>query len=279
MWLMYPVTATEVRQARQGVVALLAASAVWYLAAAAVVAVSVDDVMFRVRAKFQTLPDEVYEQMGPRKGWFYALCLALAASAGLRFVGYLRLRNVAGAVAAWDGIRLGIAGMCVTLCTPLVVPVGGLGGLLALVMAAGAALELQFLRVPAQLFGLVVSADAARRVAHLRTAWLVWLVAVAVTALLMLVSQGVNDLPRNPGSPTDKLVAQVCGGLRVAFNLLAALELLTAPVLVGGYWLALLGVYRYAGRLTDPKGAVAAPPPPDPKPINVLKDVLQNPYG
>ncbi len=279
MWLMYPVLSTDVRQARQGVVAMLAASAVWYLAAAGVVAISANDVMFRVRAKFQTLPDAEYELMGPRKGWFYALCLALAVSAGLRYLGYQRLKNIAEAVSAGDGIRLGILGLCVTLCTPLVVPLGGLGGLLALVMVAGAAVELQFLRVPAQLFGLVVSPAAAQQVARLRLAWLVWLVVVALTAMVLLVSQGVNDLPRSPGSPTDKLVASVCSGLCTAFYALAVLELLTVPILVGGYWLALLGVHRYADRLTDPRGAVAAPPPPDTRPINVLKDVLQNPYG
>ncbi len=279
MWLMYPVTPVEVRQARQGVIALLAASAVWYLTVAGVVAVSAGDIWYRVRAKFEQIPEAEYAVMAPRKGWFYTLCLALLVAAGLRFVGYLRLRNVAGAVAAGDGIRLAVLGVVVTLATPLSVPVGGLGGMLALVMAVGAALELQFLNAPNQLFGLVVSAPAARRVTHLRTAWLVWLVAVVITALLLLVSQGFNDLPRNPGTPTDKLALGACGVLRTAFTLLAGLELLALPVLVGGYWLVLVGVYTSAVRLTDPKGAIAAPPQADPKPLNRLKDVLQNPYA
>jgi hypothetical protein len=279
MWLMYPVTPAEVRQARQGVVCLLAASAVWFLTAAAVVAVRADDILYRVRAKFEAVPDEVREVMSPRKGWFYVLAVALALSCGLRFLGYLRLKNVAGAVAAGDGIRLGIAGVAVSVCTPLVLPVGGLGGLLAVVMAVGAALELQFLRAPAQLFGLVVSAEAAKRVALLRTGWVAWLLAVAVTALLLLVSQGFNDLVRNPGTPTDRLATSVCGALRLTFNVLATLELLTLPVLVGGYWLTLLGLYSAADKLTDPRGAIAAPPPPDSRPVNLLKDVLQNPYG
>ena len=279
MWLMYPVTPTEIRQARQGVVALLAASAVWFLTAAAVVAVRAGDILYRVRAKFEAVSDDERAVMSPRKGWFYVLCVALAVAAGLRFVGYLRLKNVAGAVAAGDGIRLGVWGVCVTLCTPLIVPVGGLGGMLALVMVAGAALELQFLRAPAQLFGLVVSADAARRVALLRNGWIAWLLAVAVTALLLLVAQGFNDLVRNPGTPTDRLALGVCGALKVTFNVLATLELLAVPVLVGGYWMTLLGVYTAADRLTDPRGAIAAPPPPDNRPVNRLKDVLQNPYG
>ena len=279
MWLVYPVTPVEVRQARRGVVLLLAASAVWYLALAGVVTVSTYDVLYRVRAKFVPVAEEEVLRMGPRKGWFFALCLALAVAAGLRFFGYRLLRNVAGAVAAGGGVQLAVYGVGVTLLTPLVVPVGGLGGLLALVMAVGAALELQFLLAPAQLFGLVVSAEAARRVNLLRRAWLVWLVLVAITALLLLVSQGFNDLPRNPGTPTDRLAIGVCGTLRVAFDLLAGLELLAVPMLAAGYWVTLLGVYASVHRLTDPSGAVAAPPPADPKPINQLKDLLQNPYG
>ena len=279
MWLMYPVTPVEVRQARQGVVALLAASAVWYLTLAGVVVVSASDVLFRVQAKFVQVPEDVYERMAPRKGWFYALCLALALAAVLRFVGYLRLKNVTGAVGAGDAHPLAVLGVAVTLATPLIVPLGGLGGMLALVMAAGTVLELQFLRGPANLFGLVVSATASRRVDRLRLAWLVWLVAVAVTALLMLVAQGFNDLPRNPGTPTDKLALGACGGLRVAFNLLAGLELLAVPALVGGYWLTLFGVYSAAGKLADPRGAIAAPPQQDHRPLNQLKDLLQNPYG
>ena len=279
MWLMYPVTPTEVRQARQGVAALLAASAVWYLTLAGVAAVRGGDVLYRVWAKFEVVPDEVKDVMSPRKGWFYVLCLALLAAAGLRFVGYRLLRHLAGAVAAGDGVNLAVYGVVVAVCTPLVVPVGGLGGLLALVMVVGAALELQFLRAPAQVFGLVVSADAARRVARLRTAWLVWLIGVAVAALLMLVAQGFNDLARSPGTPTDKLAATACGYLRAAFTLVAGLAVAAVPVLVGGYWLTLVTLYAAADRLTDPKGAIAPPPPADPQPLNRLKDLLQNPYG
>jgi hypothetical protein len=279
MWLMYPISAAEVRQARQGVVALLAASAVWYLALAGVVAVSAADVLYRIKAKFVQIPEDEFQRMSPRKGWFYVLCAALAVACLLRFVGYLRTKHVMAAVGGGAGYPLALLGVAVSLATPLIVPLGGLGGMLALVMAAGAALELGYLRGPGNLFGLVLSAAAARRVNQLRTAWVVWLVAVVVTALVLLVAQGFNDLVRNPGTPTDKMATGVCATLRVVFDILAGLELLALPVLVGGYWLALLKVYAVAERLTDPQGAVATPPPPDPRPINQLKSLLQNPYG
>ena len=269
MWLMYPLHADDIRSARRGVVALLAASTVWYVSLAAVLAVWTDPVLFKVRNKFMAVPAE-------EKNWlpFLILLAAFTAAGGLRALGYRLGRNVTGAVAVPEATNVAMLGVVLWLgaCGTVYI---GFTGLLALITALGTAVELRFLRYPVALFGLVVSPRAARRVGYYFTARAVWLGVVIAAALVMLVSHAVNDIPRNPGGPYEATIQRVTGGLHVAFQGLAGFAVLTLPVVTAMYWGILFGVHSAVGKLLDPDGPVAQEEPPPRPGFDQLKQVLQ----
>lgn len=270
MWLVYPVTRDDTRATRRGVVALLAGSAVWYAALAAVLAVWSDPVLAKVRIKFfyQDLP----------KNWtpFLVLLGAFVLSSLLRVVGYRLCRNVGWAVGAGEGLTLSQLGTVLYLAACGTVYIG-FSGEIAIVAAFGSAVELKFLKFPAQLFGMVVSQRAVRWVSRLFYARLLWLGLVFVAGMVLLAAHILTDLPRPDGSPTDVMVHRTNGTLQVVFNVIAGACAAALPALVLGYWLTLLGIYKSVERLLDPNGPVVPPEPPVKAGFDQLKHVLHNP--
>lgn len=269
MWLMYPLQADDIRSARRGVVALLAASTVWYVALAGVLAAWPASVLDKVRNKFVDVPYEPNNWLP-----FLILLAAFAAAGGLRALGYRLGRNVTGAVAVPEATSIAMLGVILWLgaCGTVYI---GFTGLLALVTALGTAVELRFLRYPVALFGLVVSPRAARRVGYYFAARAAWLGVVVAAALVILVAHAVNDLPRAPGGPYEATIQRITGGLHVAFRGLAGFAVLTLPLVTAMYWLILFGVHSAVGKLLDPGGPVAQPEPPPRPGFDQLKQVLQ----
>ena len=269
MWLMYPVQPAHVRSARRGVAALLSASAVWYLTVAVVVAVWPDAVLEKVRNKFMDVPETP-------KNWlpFLLLLGGFTLSGSLRALGYRLGRDITGAVAVPEAHTVATlgAGLWLAACGSIYV---GFTGLLALVAAAGTAVELRFLRYPVTLFGLVVSPRAVRRVNWYFYARSGWLMLVVLSSLIILVAHAVTDIPRTPGGPYEESILRVTGVLHVAFQAVVTVALVTLPAVTAGYWLVLAGVYQHVGRLLDPNGPVAQPEPPPRPGFDQLKSVLQ----
>lgn len=271
MWLVYPVTMDDVRDTRRGVIALLSGSAVWYGTLAAVLAVWAEDVLLKVRNKFDVMPWQ-------ETNWapFLVLMGGLGVAGLLRFVGYRLCRNVAGAVGAGDGLFLAVIGGGVWVGSFLMLYFG-FSGLLALVMVVGTAFELKFLRFPGQLFGMVVSPAAVRRLNWFFYARTAWLGAVVAAALVILVAHVLMDIPKNPNGPYEQTVVRVNGVLKVVFSALAAFAIVTLPLITLGYWAILFAVYRSVGRLLDPNGPTVMPEPPEREGYDLLRQVLQPP--
>ncbi len=269
MWLMYPVSADDVRSARRGVVALLAASAVWYVTLAGVVAVWTDSIMAKVRNKFADVPPQETDWLP-----FLILIAAFTLSGGLRALGYRLGRNVVGALAQPQAAGVAMLGAVLWLAAAGTVYIG-FTGLLALITALGTAVELRYLRYPATLFGLVVSPAAAARVDWYFRARAAWLGVVILASLVMLVSHGVNDIPRHQGGTWETTITTVTGTMHVAFKVFASVALVTLPVLTAAYWFILMRTHAAVGRLLDPNGAVEQPEPPARPGFDQLKQMLR----
>lgn len=271
MWLVYPVTPDDVRDTRRGVAALLVGSAVWYGALAAVLAVWADDVLIKVRNKFDTYPFM-------ETNWipFLILLAALVAAGGLRLLGYRLCRNVAGAVGSGDGLFHALIGGAIWTAAFLMLYFG-FSGLLALVMAVGTAFEMKFLRFPGQLFGMVVSPIAVRRLSWFFYARTAWLAAVVAAALVLLIAHILVDIPRNPGGPYEATVSRVNGVLKVVFNGFAVFAIVLLPAITFGYWAILRGIYQNVDKLLDPNGPAVMPEAPEREGHDLLKQVLQPP--
>ncbi len=269
MWLMYPLQADDIRSARRGVAALLAASTVWYVSLAGVLAVWPDPILSKVRNKFMEVPYEANNWLP-----FLILLAAFTLSGGLRALGYRLGRNVTGAMAVPEATHVAMlgAGLWLAACGTVYI---GFTGLLALITALGTAVELRFLRYPAALFGLVVSPRAARRVGYYFKARAAWLGIVIAAGLVILLSHAVNDIPRYPGGPYEATIQRVTGGLHLAFRGLAGFAVVTLPVVTAMYWVILFGVHSAVGKLLDPSGPVAQEEPPPRPGFDQLKQVLQ----
>lgn len=275
MWLVYPLTPPDIRLARQGVLLLLAGSALWYLTLAGVMAKWSDDVLYKVDRKFADLPPEEY---GKKKTAFLLLLAGWAAAGGVRQLGYLRLKNVAGAVGAQPVLDLARVGGAVWIAT-----IGtlyfGFSGLIGIVAAVGTACELNLIRFAGQLFGMVVSQQAARRARLYIWVRAGWLGLVVIAGLMMLLGHVLIDLPRVPGGPTDQTVQRALTVLRLVFNVTAGLAVTLLVPLTAAYWTILIALARSAGRLIDPTAAPVTPPPAPENQLHQLKELLQNPYG
>ena len=272
MWLVYPITKPDIRSARCGILLLLTASAVWYLGMAGVLAVWQHDIMLKVNNKFTEL-DPTQTNWKP-----FLVLLGVFCLAGLlRLIGYRLCRNVAGAVGAADGLFVALIGGVIWGMAAGTL-IFGFSGMLAFVMACGTALELKFLRFAGQVYGMVVSPQALRRLTwyfHARTAWLM---AVIVAALLLLIAQILTDIPKNPNGPIERTVNNVNHTLETLFDAVSVIVILTLPAMTLAYWAMLFVLYGSLDKLLDPKGP-AVQPDGGPRPgHDLLKEVLQ-PYN
>ena len=273
MWLMYPIDSDDVRSARRGVRVVFAASALWYAGFAAVAAVAPGPVLAKVYGKFEELP-ELPDAAPPSVLPLLALLGFWALSGGLRLLGYRMARTLAGALGTPESVALASLGALVSVATVVTIKFG-VTGLLAMVAVGGAALELRFLRLPATLFGMVVSADAVRwvhRYFALRAAWLALLVP---PALMMLVAHILTDIPYNEGGPYQHAVRTVNGLLYPAFRLFAVAALVTMPLVAAAYWALLVRLHQALPRILDPNGPTVSLPPPAKPGFDQLKQVLQ----
>ncbi len=272
MWLVYPLTEDDTRKCRRGVIVLLAASATWYSTLAAALAVWPDQLLFKVRAKFEDLPE-------PPKDWtpFVVLLAGFVLAGLLRALGYRLCRNVAGAVGAGEGLSLAQLGVLLWLAACGTVYFG-FTGFLAVVTALGTAVELKFLRFPVQQFGMVVSLRAVRRVYWFFYARTVWLILVILAGVVLLAAHSLSEIPRNPGGPWEHSLTRINGVLKVVFNGLAGAVVVTLPAITAGYWAILYELYASAERLLDPKGPVVPPQPPVKDGFDQLKHVIHNPF-
>ena len=273
MWLMYPIDSDDVRSARRGVRLVFAASALWYAAFAAVTAVGSRPVLDKVYGKFEELPEPA-DGVSPSTLPLLALLAAWALSGGLRLLGYRMTRTIAGALGTPESVALASVGAVVSVATVVTIKFG-VTGLLAMVAVGGAVLELRFLRLPATLFGMVVSADAVRwvhRYFSLRAAWLTLLVP---PALMMLVAHILTDIPYNEGGPYQHAVRTVNGLLYPAFRLFALAALAAMPLVAAAYWALLYRLHQALPRILDPNGPTVSLPPPTKPGFDQLKQVLQ----
>lgn len=271
MWLVYPLTPTDIRHARRGIVLLLAASALWYITLAIGLAVWTDPILNKVRSKF------IMMEFEPRRwDWFLFLLTGFVLAGGLRLLGYRCARNVGAAVGAVDGMTLAEIGGLIWLGACLTVYFG-FTGFLGIVTAFGTAFELKFLRFPAQLFGMVVSLRSLRWLNWYFYARSVWLGAVIAAGLLMLIAHILSDLPRHEGGTWEQSIVRVNNLLGTLFYILAWTAIVTLPFLTAGYWAILYRMYVVADRLLDPNGPVVAPEPPVKPGFDQLKHVLHNP--
>ncbi len=283
MWLVYPVLPDDIRQARRGLLVLLASSALWFVAVAVVLALWPDAILYKVRAKFEPLPYE------PTK-WppILTLLAAVAVTGVLRICGYRLVRNAAGAVGAGDGLYIATIGAGVWIAT-IGMLYFGISGLLAVVAAFSAAAELRFVRFPSQLFGLVVSEKATRQVSWYYWARTAWLALVLFAGLVMLVAHvsiepldGTRDMhglarPLDSPSPDFQFWTGLRNVCRILFNALAMTAIVTLPVVVGGYWAILLKTRKHIAKLLDPNAPLAPTPPPDREGYDYLRQILKNP--
>ena len=269
MWLMHPIDRDDVQSARRGVALLLTASALWYAALLTVAAVGSGPVLEKVQGKFQELPE------GPRNVVpLLVLIAAWGLSGGLRLLGYRLARSLAGALGTPESVTLALLGAVLSAGAVGTMKFG-VTGLLAVVAAGGAALELRFLRFPATLFGLVVSADAVRGVNRYFTLRSLWLAFVLPPALMMLLAHILIDIPSNEGGPYQHAIRTVNGLLWPVFRVFAVLALATLPVVVAAYWAILYRLYHALPRILDPNGPTVEMPPPVKPGFDQLKQVLQ----
>ena len=269
MWLMHPIDAADVRGARRGVALLFAASALWHAALVLVAALGPGPVLEKVAGKFAEQPD------GPRNVVpLLALLAAWALSGGLRLLGYRLARATAGALGTPESVTLACLGALVSVGAVGTIKFG-VTGLLGMVAVGGAALELRFLRLPATLFGMVVSADAVRGVNRYFTLRAAWLALVVPPALMMLLAHILIDIPSNEGGPYQQAVRAVNGLLYPAFRALAVAALVATPLVAAAYWATLYRLYRALPRVLDPNGPTVSLPPQAPAGFDQLKQVLQ----
>ena len=269
MWLMYPIDSDDVRSARRGVRVVFAASALWYGAFAAVAAVGSAPVLEKLYGKFEESPE------GPRNVVpLLALLAAWALSGGLRLLGYRLTRTLAGALGTPESVSLATVGAVVSVGAVVTIKFG-VTGLLALVAVAGAALELRFLRFPATLFGMVVSADAVRWVNRYFWARAAWLALLVPPALVLLVAHILTDIPYNEGGPYQHAIRTVNGLLYPVFRAFGLLALGAMPTVVALYWVTLVRLDRALPRILDPNGPTVSLPPPVKPGFDQLKQVLQ----
>ncbi len=271
MWLVYPLTPTDIRHARRGLVLLLAASALWYITLLIGLAVWTDPILNKVRSKF------VMMEFEPRRwDWFLFLLTGFVLAGGLRLLGYRYTRTVGAAVGAVDGMTLAQIGGLIWLGACLTVYFG-FTGFLGMVTAFGSAFELKFLRFPTQLFGMVVSLRSLRWLNWYFYARSVWLGAVTLAGLILLIAHILMDLPRHEGGTWEQSITRVNNLLSTSFYVLAWAAIVTLPILTVGYWAILYRMYVVADRLLDPNGPVVAPEPPVKPGFDQLKHVLHNP--
>ena len=269
MWLMHPIDGDDVRTARRGVRLLFAASAVWYAALALVAAFGSGAVLVKISGKFAEQPD------GPRNVVpLLALIAAWGLSGGLRLAGYRQARTMAGALGTPESVWLATLGALVSIGAVGTMKFG-VSGLLGMVAVGGAVLELRFLRFPATLFGMVVSADAVRGVNRYFTLRSVWLALVVPPALMMLLAHILTDIPSNEGGPYQHAVRTVNGLLFPVFRLFGVAALLTTPVVAAAYWAILYRLDQALPRILDPNGPTVTLPPPVKPGFDQLKQVLQ----
>ena len=269
MWLMYPIDADDVRAARRGVRLVFAASAVWYAGFALVTAFGSGPVLEKLYGKFEESPE------GPRNVVpLPALLAAWALSGGLRLLGYRLTRTLAGALGTPESVSLATVGAVVSVGAVVTIKFG-VTGLLALVAVAGAALELRFLRFPATLFGMVVSADAVRWVNRYFWARAAWLALLVPPALVLLVAHILTDIQYNEGGPYQHAIRTVNGLLYPVFRAFGLLALGAMPTVVALYWVTLFRLDRALPRILDPNGPTVSLPPPVKPGFDQLKQVLQ----
>jgi hypothetical protein len=269
MWLMYPVDERDVRRARQGVLVLFAASVLWYSALAAVAAFGSGPVLDKVVGKFVELPPKT-----PNLKPILFLIAAWGGAGAMRLVGYRLMRNVAGALGTPEGVALALLGGVVAAGAVGTIKLG-VTGMFALVAVAGAAFEMRFLRVPATLFGLVVSAGAVRAVHRYFWVRTAWLGVVVFPALLMLVAHILTDVPAHEGGPYQHAIRSINGLLYPIFRAFSLLIAVTLPLLVVAYWALLRQLYLALPRVLDPQGPTVQLPPPVKPGFDQLKQVLQ----
>ena len=269
MWLMYPIDSDDVRSARRGVRLVFAASALWYTAFALTAAVGSGPVFEKIYGKFEELPE------GPRNVVpLLALLAAWAFAGGLRLLAYRLMRTTAGALGTPESVALASVGVVVSVGAVLTIKFG-VTGLLALVAVGGAALELRFLRFPATLFGMVVSADAVRMLDRYFWARTAWLALFVPPALVILVAHILTDIPYNEGGPYQHAIRTVNGLLYPVFRAFALVALGTMPLVVAAYWALLYRLDRALPRVLDPNGPTVSLPPPVKPGFDQLKQILQ----
>jgi len=283
MWLVYPLIPEDVRQARRGLAVLLASSVLWYAAFAGVLVVWSGPLLNKVNAKFAPMP---YEPTN----WpsIFVLLAAVVATGLLRLLGYRMVRNVAGAVGAGEGLF--IAGIGAVIWIGMIgMLYFGFSGLLAVAGVFAAAAELRFVRFPAQIFGLVVSAKAVTRVSWYFWGRTAWLAVVLFAGLVMLASHVSGeplentrethglDRPLEGHSPEFQFWTGVRNVMRIIFNALALTAIVTTPLVVAGYWTILIKTRNTVPKLLDPNAPLPPTPPPDREGYNYLKTILQNP--
>jgi hypothetical protein len=280
MWLLYPISQENIRDARRGVLLLLCASALWYITLAAVLTIWSNQVLHKVFAKFATLPD-IPKTTTP----FLVLLIGFTLAGGLRLLAYRLSSNIAWAVGAGDALNITMLGALVWLgaCGSVIF---GFSGFLGVIPAIGTMMEQRLIRYAGQVFGLVVSLRSVRQLTWLFYARLAWCGIVFFAGLTMLFSHAIIDWPRpeNAGlaegvtSPTAIWVNRYTQILATIFNTLAVTAIVTLPFLTAGYWMMLLSLYNSLPRLLDPNGPTVPMLESDKPGFNQLKNILQNPF-
>lgn len=272
MWLVYPITDSDVRNARRGITLLYLASALWFVSMAGVLAVWQNDIMLKVENKFTEL------EPAPTNWKPFLILLAVFCLVGLmRLIGYRLCRNVAGAVGAADGLLVALIGGVVWGMAAGSLAFG-FSGMLAFIMACGNALELKFTRFVGQVYGMVVSSVAVRRLTYYFYARTVWLILVIVASLLLLIAQILTDIPKHPNGPIEHTILNVNHIVELLFDLVCVIVIVSMPALTLAYWAMLYVLYGSFDKLMDPNGP-AVQPDVGPQPgHDMLKNVLQ-PYN
>ncbi|MGL6073082.1 MAG: hypothetical protein ACRC8S_02855 [Fimbriiglobus sp.] len=269
MWLMYPIDAADVRNVRRAMIILAAGSILWYTTLILGSLVFADLIWGRIYGKFVNIPlNEATKKP------LIAILMVFALFGAIRYVGYRLCRNVLGGMGVPESETWAAAGTGISICAVGTVYFG-FTGLLALTAVAGAALELKFLRFPATLFGMVVSPEAVRRVNWYFYARTAWMSIVVPTALIFLVAQILNDIPKIEGGPLEHQINAVNSILFVIFKALSVLAIVTLPVVVVMYFLVLYRTHQSIDRILDPNGPKVQLEPVVKPGFDQLKQVLQ----
>jgi hypothetical protein len=280
MWLLYPISQENIRDARRGVLLLLFASALWYVTLAAVLTIWSHQILHKVFSKFAIIPD-IPKSTTP----FLVLLIGFTLAGGLRLLAYRLSSNIAWAVGAGDALNVTMLGALVWLAACGSVYFG-FSGFLGIIPAVGTMMEQRLIRYAGQVFGLVVSQRSVRQLTIFFYARLGWCAIVFFAGMAMLFSHAIIDWPRpeNAGiadgvtSPTAIWVNRYTQIFGTIFNILAVTAVVTLPLLTAGYWIMMLSLYNSLPRLLDPNGPSVPMLEADKPGFNQLKNILQNPF-